>query len=156
VPRLVRTKARKLRKSKAEAEALLGRPATDLELASLMGLSIKELDDLMKSASAVTVCYLSDTAGDSQDGSARSDLIEDPRGVDPIGDIQRKDVMEVITKELSLRERLIVMLYYTEELTLREIGATLSLSESRVCQLHTRIINRLRGRLSRREDQLTV
>ena len=90
------------------------------------------------------------------DASARSDLIEDPRSVDPLADIQRKDVMEVITKELSLRERLIMILYYFEELTMREIGLALDLSESRVCQLHSRIINRLRSKLSRRATELTV
>jgi RNA polymerase sigma factor for flagellar operon FliA len=156
VPRLVRTKASQLDKSMREAEALLGRPATDLELASLMGMTLKELDKMMRDASATTVCYLSDTAGDSQDASARSDLIEDPRSVNPLGDLQRKDVMEVITKELNLRERLIMILYYFEELTMREIGLALDLSESRVCQLHSRIVSRLRSRLGARRDELAV
>ncbi len=156
VPRLVRTKASKLAKSTREAETMLGRPATDLELAATMGMSLKELDKMMRDASATTVCYLSDTAGDNEDASARSDLIEDPRSVNPIADLQRKDVMEVITKELALRERLILILYYFEELTMREIGLALDLSESRVCQLHSRIINRLRSKLSRRATELTV
>ena len=156
VPRLVRTKATKLEQSIREAEAQLGRPATDLELASKMGMSVGELDKLMRDASAVTVCYLSDTAGDSEDASARSDLVEDQNAVDPIADIHRKDVMEVITRELNLRERLILMLYYFEELTMREIGLALDLSESRVCQLHSRIINRLKARLNQRADELAV
>ena len=62
VPRLVRSKASKLEKKMREAEAMLGRPATDLELASLMGMSLGELDKMMRDASAVTVCYLSDTS----------------------------------------------------------------------------------------------
>jgi len=156
VPRLVRTKASKLEKMIQEAESKLGRPATDLELSSMMGMSLKELDKLMRDSTAVTVCYLSDTAGENQDGSARSDLLEDANSKDPIVDLQRKDVMEVITKELSLRERMILILYYFEELTMREIGLTLDLSESRVCQLHSRIINRLKARLGRRRDELAV
>lgn len=156
VPRLVRTKASQLDKMIQSAEAEFGRPATDLELASMFGMSLKELDKLFRDSSATTVCYLSDTAGDQQDASARSDLLEDPRSIDPIGDLQRKDVMEVITKELSLRERLILILYYFEELTMREIGLTLDLSESRVCQLHSRIISRLKARLGRRQDELAV
>ena len=107
-------------------------------------------------ASATTVCYLSDTAGDSEDASARSDLIEDARSPDPLGDIRRKDVLKLITKELGFREQMILLLYYFEELTMREIGMALDLSESRVCQLHSRIITRLRSRLSRRKDELTV
>lgn len=156
VPRLVRNKATKLEQQMREAEAKLGRPATDLELATLMGMSLSQLDKMMREASAVTVCYLSDTAGDNEEGSCRSDLIEDPGSADPIHDLQRKDVMEVLTKELTLRERLIVILYYFEELTMREIGLTLDLSESRVCQLHSRIITRLKARLHRRHDELSV
>lgn len=156
VPRLVRTKASKLEKKMREAEAQLGRPATDLELASMLGISLVELDQMMRDASAVSVCYLSDTASDNQEGTNRSDFLEDPRSRDPIHDLQRKDVMELLTRELSLRERLIVILYYFEELTMREIGLTLDLSESRVCQLHSRIIARLKARLGRRQDELTV
>lgn len=156
VPRLVRTKASKLEKMVRQAESELGRPATDLELATMMGMSIKELDKLMRDASATTVCYLSDTASDTQDGAPRSDLIEDAHSRDPLADLQRKDVMEVLTSELNLRERLILILYYFEELTMKEIGLTLGLSESRVCQLHGRIINGLRGRLARRQDELAV
>lgn len=157
VPRLVRTKASKLEKMIQEAEAQLGRPATDLELAAMMGMSLKDLDQLMRDASATTVCYLSDTAGgDDDEGSARSDLLEDPGSRDPIDDLQRKDIMEVITKELSLRERLIMILYYFEELTMREIGLALDLSESRVCQLHSRIVSRLKARLARRRDEMVV
>jgi len=156
VPRQVRSKATMLEKKMREAESMLGRPATDQELASLLGLSLPELDKLMRDASATTVCYLSDTAGDGPDASPRSELIEDPTSRDPIADMQRKDVLEVLTKELTLRERLIVILYYFEELTMREIGLTLDLSESRVCQLHSRIVARLKSKLVRRQDELTV
>jgi RNA polymerase sigma factor FliA len=156
VPRLVRNKASMLEQKMREAEAAFGRPATDLELASMLGMSVGELDKLMHEASAVTVCYLSDSAGDGQDASSRSDLLEDPRASDPLDDINRKDVMEVLTKELSLRERLIMILYYFEELTMREIGLALDLSESRVCQLHSRIVARLKAKLGPRARELTV
>ena len=156
VPRLVRTKATQLEKMLIEAEAELGRPATDLELASMMGMSIKELRDLMHEANATSVCSLNEAATDNQDASSRADLVEDTRVEDPTLDLQRKDVMEAITRELNLRERMIVMLYYSDELTMKEIGLTLGLSESRVCQLHTRIMSRLRARLGRRADELAV
>lgn len=156
VPRLVRNKASMLEQKMREAEAALGRPATDLELASQMGMSVGELDKLMHEASAVTVCYLSDSAGDGEDASARSDLIEDVTAGCPIDDIQRKDVMEILTKELTLRERLIMILYYFEELTMREIGLALDLSESRVCQLHSRIVARLKAKLGARKGELAL
>lgn len=156
VPRLVRNKASMLEQKMREAEATLGRPASDLELASQMGMSVGELDKLMHEASAVSVCYLSDSAGDGEDSSARSDLVEDPRAGSPIDDIHRKDVMEILTKELSLRERLIMILYYFEELTMREIGLALDLSESRVCQLHSRIVARLKAKLGARKGELTI
>jgi RNA polymerase sigma factor for flagellar operon FliA len=156
VPRLVRTQQSKLGKAQAKAESLLGRPANDVELAGLMGITLAELRKMMNSANAVSVVSLQDTSGDSQDASARSDLIEDPRAANPIADLQRRDVMEVITRELSLRERLILILYYFEELTLKEVGLALDISESRACQLHSKIIKRLKGKLARRQDELAV
>jgi RNA polymerase sigma factor for flagellar operon FliA len=82
------------------------------------------------------------------------DLLEDRRAESPVDELQRKDVMEMVTKELTLKERLIVLLYYFEELTMREIGLVLDLSESRVCQLHTRILARLKGKLGTRAKDL--
>jgi RNA polymerase sigma factor FliA len=156
VPRLVRNKASMLEQKMREAEAQLGRPATDLELATMMGMSVGELDKLMHEASAVSVCYLSDTASENQEASSRSDLLADPNATDPIDDLHRKDVMEVLTRELSLRERLIMILYYFEELTMREIGLALDLSESRVCQLHSRIVARLKAKLGARAGELAL
>ena len=156
VPRQVRTKASMLEGKMREAEAKLGRPATDLELSTMLGMSLADLDKLMREASAVTVCYLSDSAGEGEDSSCRSDMVEDKNTADPIHDLHRKDVMEVLTRELTLRERLILILYYFEEMTMREIGLTLDLSESRVCQLHSRIIARLKARLAQRREELAV
>jgi RNA polymerase sigma factor for flagellar operon FliA len=154
VPRLVRNKATLLDQKMREAEAAFGRPATDLELATMLQMSVAELDKLMQDASAVTVCYLSDSAGDGQDASARSELLEDAKTVDPIDDIQRRDVLQVVMQELCSRDKLIMMLYYFEEMTMREIGLTLDLSESRVCQLHSRIVARLKAKLGDRKKEL--
>ncbi len=156
VPRLVRNKATQLEQKMREATVQLGRPATDVELASLMGMSVGELDKLMHEATAVTVCSLSETTGDGEDPSPRGQLVEDPRAADPIEDIQRKDVMQLLTRELNVRERMIVMLYYFEELTMKEIGLALNLSESRVCQLHSRIMVRLRATLGDKVAELRV
>ena len=76
------------------------------------------------------------------------DILEDKKGEDPTRRLQRKDLMRMVTKGLSRNERLIIILYYYEELTMKEIGATLDLSESRVSQMHSSIIQRLQSQLA--------
>jgi RNA polymerase sigma factor for flagellar operon FliA len=156
VPRLVRTKATQLDQTLRSLEAQHGRPPTDLELAEKLGMSLAELDELVKEASATAIVSLSEKWQEQDDSkSLRTiDLLEDRRAESPLDELQRKDIMSVITRELSLKERLIVLLYYFEELTMREIGLTLELSESRVCQLHTRILARLKAKLQGRSADL--
>ena len=81
------------------------------------------------------------------------DNIEDKRGEDPTRRIQKNDIMRLITKGLNRNERLILILYYYEELTMKEIGATLDLSESRVSQMHSAIVQRLQQQLERRKAE---
>ena len=95
------------------------------------------------------------SADDSDSKSLRKiDILEDKRGVLPEDEVLKKEITEFITKYLSRKERLIVVLYYFEDLTMREIGAALDLSESRVCQLHSRIVARLRNQLSKYQRDL--
>ena len=82
------------------------------------------------------------------------DLLENKKQPDPEDELKRKEITEFITKGLSRKERLIMILYYYEDLTMREIGATLNLSESRVCQLHSRIIFRLKNQLKKYQAEL--
>ncbi len=156
VPRLVRTKAGQLEEGYRTLEAALGRRPTDIELAARLGMTLGQLDLFVRDASAVSVVSLTERwqEQDHEKALRTIDLLEDRRAASPIDDLQRKDVMEVLTKELTLKERLIVLLYYFEELTMREIGLSLDLSESRVCQLHTRIMARLRAKLGAREREL--
>ena len=81
-------------------------------------------------------------------------LVEGEGAVLPEDEVLKKEITEFITKYLSRKERLIVVLYYFEDLTMREIGAALDLSESRVCQLHSRIVSRLRNQLSKYQRDL--
>ena len=80
-------------------------------------------------------------------------MLEDKRGADPVREIQRKDLKELITKGLSRAERLIIILYYFEEMTMKEIGATLDLSESRVSQMHSSILARLKAQMADRRKE---
>jgi RNA polymerase sigma factor for flagellar operon FliA len=73
------------------------------------------------------------------------DVLRDDRGIDPVSEAQRKDLRELVTRGLSRAERLIIVLYYYEQMTMKEIGMTLDLSESRVSQMHSAIIDRLRN-----------
>ena len=94
------------------------------------------------------------TESDSNRDLCEIDVIEDKRGRDPINDIQRKDLKELITRGLTRAERLILILYYYEEMTMKEIGGTLDLSESRVSQMHSSILERLKIQLELRRKEL--
>jgi len=81
-------------------------------------------------------------------------VIEDKRGRNPVAEIQKKDLKDLITRGLTRAERLILILYYYEEMTMKEIGATLDLSESRVSQMHSSILKRLKDQLDTRKKEL--
>src|SRR5205823_769761 len=86
----------------------------------------------------------------------RGQLLADKLARDPTARMQRADAMALVTRGLNRDERLIVILYYYEELTMKEIGATLNLSESRVSQLHSRILERLRQTISGRRGEIAA
>ena len=155
VPRLVRSKASKLEAARKEAEAELGRPPSDAEIARKMGLPMEEYDKHKSEASAVNLVSLNKKwyETDSYKDVREIDIIEDTKGEDPTDGIQKRDVMKLITKGLNRNERLIIILYYYEELTMKEIGTTLGLSESRVSQMHSSIVARLKDQLNRRRPE---
>jgi RNA polymerase sigma factor FliA len=156
VPRLVRSRAHKLDTAAKSLEAELGRSPTSTEIANRLKVSISEFEKMAKDASAVGLVSLSRKwfETDSNKDVREIDVLEDKRGADPVREIQRKDLKELITKGLSRAERLIIILYYFEEMTMKEIGATLDLSESRVSQMHSSILARLKAQMADRRKEL--
>ncbi len=155
VPRLVRSKASKLNEAMKTLEAQLGRTPSGNELAQHMGISVPELEKMMLDANAVNLISLNKKwyETDSYKDVREIDILEDKKGEDPTRRVQKTDLMRLVTKGLNRNERLIIILYYYEELTMKEIGATLHLSESRVSQMHSSIVQRLQGQLGRRRPE---
>jgi RNA polymerase sigma factor for flagellar operon FliA len=152
VPRLVRSKASKLAQATKRLETRHGRVPTVHELAEHMEISVKELEKMVSDANAVNLISLNKRwyETDSYKDVREIDILEDKKGEDPTRRIQKNDLMRLVTKGLNRNERLIIILYYYEELTMKEIGATLDLSESRVSQMHSSIVQRLQQQLNRR------
>ncbi len=156
VPRLVRSRAHKLERVCRELESILGRTPTQPEMAERLKLPRAEFDKLIRDATAVTQISLSrkHNETDSNKDVCEIDVIVDKRGRDPVSEIQKKDLKDLITRGLSRAERLILILYYYEEMTMKEIGVTLDLSESRVSQMHSSVLTRLKDQLQARRKEL--
>jgi len=155
VPRLVRSKASRLNEAVKTLEAKLGRFPNENELAEQLAISIAELDKMILDANAVGLISLNKKwyETDSYKDVSEINILEDKKGEDPTRRVQKNDLMRLVTKGLNRNERLIIILYYYEELTMKEIGATLHLSESRVSQMHSSIVQRLQGQLGRRRPE---
>ena len=154
VPRLVRSRAHRIDAAWDGLRVELGRNPTEEEMAQRMGLNMPDFYHIVKEANAVAITSLDRRWGDDdEDGVKELDIIHDERSEDPIRQIQKKDLKDLITRGLNKKERLIIVLYYYEELTMKEIGETLGLSESRVSQMHAAILLRLRKLLADRKEE---
>lgn len=156
VPRLVRHRANRIHRALKALEGKLGRDPTDEEMAQELEVSVEEYRALREEASPVTVYSLSDKFEDSQaeGGLEKSEVIADRRAKAPVETINERDIIEVLTRNLSQKERRIIILYYYEGRTMKEIGRLLDLTESRVCQIHSNVINRLKERVTRRQETM--
>lgn len=146
VPRSVRGRVRELDRAQEVLEARLRRGATERELAAELGMSLRELTDLTRHVQLASIEALHDAAG------GISELFPDLDAPDPLARIQEQETMRELAaavEELGERDRMVIRLYYHENQTLAEIGLMLGVTESRVCQLHTRLVRRLRGRLEK-------
>jgi RNA polymerase sigma factor for flagellar operon FliA len=156
VPRLVRLKAGKIEKTLHRLQGEYGREPTHAELAKALDMSHAELATEISSARAKTMFSLSDRWDDRDDDSPmeKMEIVEDRTAIDPIGELNRRDLMIYITRSLTHKERFIIEQYYQVGHTMREIGEMLSLTESRVCQIHSNVMSRLKGLLGPRVDGL--
>ncbi len=153
VPRSVRQKSREIEDTIVELEARLGRPAADEEIASAMGLTLESFNNTVLKVSGTSVLSLNDVwySGESSDRMSIGDSIESPSSLNPDVIVEREEVKRVIMEainELPEKEKMVLVLYYHEDLTFKEIGQVLQVSESRISQLHTKANMRLRAKLT--------
>jgi RNA polymerase sigma factor for flagellar operon FliA len=153
VPRSVRQKTKEIEDAVVSLEAKLGRPASDQEIASSLGVTEDDFMRTMLKISSTSVLSLNDVwyAGDDADKISIGESIESPSSMNPDATVEREEVKRVIVQaisELPEKEKKVLVLYYYEDLTLKEIGQVLDVTESRVSQLHTKAILRLRAKLT--------
>ena len=155
VPRLVRSRTAKVERARKALEMELGRRPTDREVCERLEVSKAEYKKLSKDSKPVNVVSLNRKwfETDSSKDIREIDVIHDNRQEDPLAELQKRDLKLLITKGLSRAERLIVILYYYEEMTMKEIGMTLDLSESRVSQMHSSILARLQAQMQYRSKE---
>lgn len=154
-PRLLRKRAREIDRKGKELEDRLGRNATDDELASSLKMSVEDLNGIYSELNSTSFLSL-DEVWQNDDGNkpiSRLQTVEDSLMMNQLASVQQGEVKDLLAKAidgLPEKEKLVVVLYYYENLTLREIGQVLNVSESRICQIHTKVISRLRSHLTKR------
>jgi RNA polymerase sigma factor for flagellar operon FliA len=152
VPRSVRDKAKLLDRTMIELEAELGRSAADEEVAQRLNMTMDEFYDLINQVRPVSVLSIDEAATFSNvDKKSILNLLEAAKVNNPFNQLNLKSVKDVVTKaieDLPERQRLVLSLYYYEDLNLKEIGKVLRVTESRVSQLHAQAISRLRAKLT--------
>jgi RNA polymerase sigma factor for flagellar operon FliA len=154
IPRSVRFKAREVERALAKLEGELRRPPNDAELAAELKVSLDDLQDLLNKINLVSVVALDEllsVGGDKEDKLTLVDTLEDTRAADPVMSFESEEMRHILAQavnHLPERERLVVTLYYYEGLTLAEIGNVLGVTESRVCQMHTKAVLQLRNKMA--------
>lgn len=151
VPRSIREKAKLVERTYARLESDLGRPASDEEMCKALECTQDEFHDLLNKAKSVSLLNIDDSASFNRgDKKLMAGLMEDSRSNNPFTAVSYKNQRDKIKegiKGLPEKQRLVLSLYYYEDLNLKEIGSVLDVTESRVSQLHTQAIMKLRGKL---------
>ena len=155
VPRTVRGRAREVERAIERLAAKLQRTPHDHELAAELGLSVDELHEVYAQLQLTSVVALDELAAAGRGANSLADILEDETAEDPVALLVDQDNRRALAEAIGLlaeRDRVVVTLYYFENLTLAEIGRVLGVTESRVCQLHTRAVLRLRAKLLETAD----
>ncbi len=149
VPRLTRSRANKLEKVYKQLSDKLEREPTDEELAAELQVSEKKLQEMLKEANAAHMVsidrkYEGDTGEDSDNYGSYADILKNKINVDPSEQLEKKEVLDIIVQKLSDEEKNIIIMYYFDELTMQEIGEVLNVTESRISQIHSKLLFKLR------------
>ena len=154
LPRTVRRKIRDVKQAQEQLKKQFGRPATNKEVAELLGLEIEKVDQILADDTTITSIY--DKKGSGDDSMEIIDTIQDSSHLTPHEAYEEKNVklqLEAALKRLPERERMIMVLYYHENMTFKEIGEAVDISESRVCQIHAQAIMKLKNLLSENRSE---
>jgi RNA polymerase sigma factor for flagellar operon FliA len=154
IPRSVRYKAREVEKAYAALEAKLHRTPSEAEVAGELGIELGELHNIFSQVSFVNVVALDEllnVGGDRGDKLSLVDTLEDTKAEDPVAAFETEETKYLLARAINTlpeREKIVVTLYYYEGLTLAEIGQVLGVTESRICQMHTKAVLQLRAKLA--------
>ncbi|GAB3594041.1 RNA polymerase sigma factor WhiG [Angustibacter peucedani] len=154
IPRSVRHKAREVERAYAELEGQLHRTPTEAEVADRMGIKVGDLHHIFSQVSYVNVVALDEllsVGGEKGDSLTLGDTLEDKGAEDPVLAFEGEETKYLLARainQLPEREKIVVTLYYYEGLTLAEIGQVLGVTESRICQMHTKAVLQLRGKIA--------
>ncbi len=149
LPRSARRKIKEVKETQEQLRQKLGRMPTSAEIGEILGFEKEKVDQILAEDTTITSIY--DKKGSSEESLEIIDTIQDTHRLTPHEEMEEKDVkkeLERALKKLPERERMIMVLYYHENMTLKEIGETIEVSESRVCQLHAQAIMKLKNILS--------
>lgn len=153
VPRSVRAKKREIENAISELESKLSHPATDAEVARHMNMTEEDYYKTLQRVSAATIVSLNDSyyTGDDSERVTIETSLESPSSLNPDVQVEKEEIRKVIVQainELPEKEKMVLVLYYHEDLTFKEIGQVLNVSESRISQLHSNANLRLRAKLT--------
>jgi RNA polymerase sigma factor for flagellar operon FliA len=158
IPRSVRYKAREVEKAYAALEARLHRTPNESEVADELGIPLEDLHAIFSQVSFVNVIALDEllnVGGERGDKLSLVDTLEDTKAEDPVAAFETEETKYLLARAINTlpeREKIVVTLYYYEGLTLAEIGQVLGVTESRICQMHTKAVLQLRGKLADPHD----
>lgn len=156
VPHSARQKIKRIQEAFTEIETQKGRPARNEEVAALLQMDLRDLEAAIHQGQMLTLTSLDEVAAGEEGDTPRTQLT-DPIAQEAFQEVElleQKKILADAIEKLPEKEKLVVALYYQEDLTLKEIAAIMKLSESRISQLHSQAILRLRGRLSRQKKNL--